>query len=83
MIISLIKKIFGSAQPAKESQAPYKIETPPETAKTDWPFPVGTAQEEAKPAVEQPKKKPAAKKATGSKKPAVKAKTARSKKTTS
>lgn len=78
-MLDLLKKLFGSSKKQDAAEvAPYKVETPSTTVGT-----VPLTTQYAEPVVEptaEPKKKPAAKKPAGEKKPAVKAKTARTKK---
>lgn len=82
-MLGFLKNLFGSKKQETVEQAPYKVEAPvvsqpTEKPTTDWPFPTPVA---ATPVVEEkPKKKPAARKPAGEMKPAVKAKTARTKK---
>jgi hypothetical protein len=71
----ILKKLFGAKSAVSESEVPYKVETPPTTVGT---VPLSTQYVE--PAAETPKKKPAARRPAGEKKPAVRAKTARTKK---
>jgi hypothetical protein len=74
-MLSFLKKFFGSKPTVSPCpEVPYKVETPQTTVGT-----VPMTTQYAQPAVE-PKKKPAARKPAGEKKPAVKAKTARTKK---
>lgn len=74
-MLTFLKKFFAkrpTVNPCPE--APYKVETPQTTVGT-----VPMSTQYAEPAA-APKKKPAARKPAGEKKPAVKAKTARTKK---
>ena len=79
-MLTFLKKFFGkrpTVSPCPE--APYKIENPvaiPETTVAAVPM----TTQYAEPAAQTPKKKPAARKPAGEKKPAVRAKTARTKK---
>jgi hypothetical protein len=78
-MLTFLKKFFSkrpTVSPCPE--APYKVETPQTTVGT---VPMSTQYAESP--VVMAKKKPAAKKPAGDKKPAVRAKTARTKKTTS
>jgi hypothetical protein len=74
-MLSFIKKFFGSKPTVSASpKAPYKVETPQTTVGT---VPMSTQyQTEAS----APKKKPAARKPAGEKKPAAKPRTTRAKK---
>lgn len=75
-MLTFLKKFFGkrpTVSPCPE--APYKVETPATIVAA-----VPMTTQYAEPAAEAPKKKPAARKPAGEKKPAVKAKTARTKK---
>jgi hypothetical protein len=74
-MLSFIKKFFGSKPTVSASpEAPYKVETPQTTVGT---VPMSTQyQTEAS----APKKKPAARKPAGEKKPAAKPRTTRAKK---
>jgi hypothetical protein len=74
-MLSFLKKFFGSKPTVSPCpDAPYKVETPQTTVGT---VPMSTQYAESATA---PKKKPAAKRPAGEKKPAVRAKTARTKK---
>lgn len=74
-MLLFLKKFFGSKPTIDPcADAPYKVEAPKTTVGT---VPMTTQYEEPAAA---PKKKPAARKPAGDKKPAVKAKTARTKK---
>jgi len=72
-MLTFLKKFFVS-KPKTTPEAPYKVEAPQSTVGT-----VPMTTQYIEPAAE-PKKKPAAKKPAGEKKPAVRAKTARTKK---
>jgi hypothetical protein len=76
-MLLFLKKFFGSKPTVSPCpNAPYKVETPETTVGT-----VPMSTQYAEPAVETPKKKPAARrKPAGEMKPAVKAKTVRTKK---
>jgi hypothetical protein len=74
-MLELLKKLFGAKPAVADSEVPYKVETPPTIVGT---VPMSTQYAES--AAETPKKKPAARKPAGAKKPAVQAKTARTKK---
>jgi hypothetical protein len=73
-MLSFLKKFFGAKPTASTPEVPYKVETPPTTVGT---VPMSTQYAESATA---PKKKPAARRPAGAKKPAVQAKTARTKK---
>jgi hypothetical protein len=75
MMLSFLKKFFANRPTVSPCpEAPYKVETP---ATAPGVVPMSTQYAET----DTPKKKPAVKRAAGAKKPAVKAKTARNKKT--
>jgi len=78
-MLRFLKSFFGSKPTVSpRPEAPYKVETPQTTVGT-----VPMSTQYSAPAVEPeiaPKKKPAARKPAGEKKPAVKAKTTRAKK---
>jgi len=78
-MLGLLKKLFGAKTAVSESEAPYKVEAPQTTVGT---VPMSTQYVDGHGDVHEvaPKKKPAARKPAGDKKPAVKAKTARTKK---
>ena len=72
-MLSFLKKFFGTKPTVSPCpDVPYKVETPPTT--------VGTVPMSTQYAESAPTKKPAAKRPAGAKKPAVRAKTARTKK---
>jgi hypothetical protein len=74
-MLSFLKKFFGAKPTVSPCpDAPYKVETPQTTVGT---VPMSTQYAESATA---PKKKPAAKRPAGEKKPAVRVKTARTKK---
>jgi hypothetical protein len=74
-MLSFLKKFFGTKPTVSPCpDVPYKVETPPTTVGT---VPMSTQYAESTTA---PKKKPADKRPDGEKKPAVRAKTARTKK---
>lgn len=77
-MLGFLKKLLGAKPAQDNAEVPYKVEAPvavvpPTSTVSDFPFP--------KPQEEKPvAKKTQAKKPAGEKKPAVKAKTARTKK---
>jgi hypothetical protein len=74
-MLSFLKKFFGTKPTVSPCpDVPYKVETPPTTVGT---VPMSTQYAESATA---PKKKPAVRRPAGAKKPAVQAKTARTKK---
>ncbi len=73
-MLNFLKRFFGSQPTIKSSaEAPYKVETPQTIPGV---IPMSTPYAEAS----APKKKPVAKRPAGEKKPAIRAKTVRTKK---
>jgi hypothetical protein len=73
-MLELLKKLFGAKPAVSESEVPYKVETP-QTTVGAVPMSTQYAEQATEAVVKSVAKKPA-----GAKKPAVRAKTARTKK---